>query len=245
AVAKIEELVAKFEFGSELALRKSLVAPAAATYSFTPKPQQQDDRGACVVSKFAQPPRRLGVPFVTATMEIAVDDTGFRPGQEPGAALTASTSFWPAADKEILALAQRITGDKKTAAAKVAAILAWTAPGKQITYGGQTGSRWGTAQVLAQKYGHCWDFSDCFVTLARAAGVPSRQVAGWLHGSSGHVWAEYYDAARRGWQQVDPTGGGQLACGIYHIPYFTSEAGEMPILYLAMPRIEVVATTGP
>ena len=84
-------------------------------------------------------------------------------------------------------------------------------------------------------------FSDCFVTLARAAGVPSRQVAGWLYGSSGHVWAEFYREGK-GWQQVDPTGGGKLRCGIYHIAYFTSEDGEMPILYLSMPRIETVQT---
>jgi hypothetical protein len=41
---------------------------------------------------------------------------------------------------------------------------------------------------------------------------------------------------------VDATGGGKLNCGIYHIPYFTSETGEMPILYVSMPRIEIVET---
>jgi transglutaminase-like putative cysteine protease len=103
------------------------------------------------------------------------------------------------------------------------------------------GSRWGTSKVLEQEFGQCWDFSDCFVTLARAAGVPSRQVAGWLYGSSGHVWAEFYREGQ-GWQQVDPTGGGKLRCGIYHIAYFTSEDGEMPILYVSMPKIESVRT---
>ena len=69
--------------------------------------------------------------------------------------------------------------------------------------------------------------------------MPARQVAGWLYGSSGHVWAEFYREGK-GWQQVDPTGGGVLRCGIYHLPYFTSEDGEMPIVYLALPRIETV-----
>ena len=95
--------------------------------------------------------------------------------------------------------------------------------------------------MFEQKFGHCWDFADCFVTLCRAADVPSRQVAGWLYGSSGHVWAEFYREGK-GWQQVDPTGGGLLRCGIYHIPYFTSEDGEMPILYVSMPRIEATQT---
>ena len=94
-------------------------------------------------------------------------------------------------------------------------------------------------KVLEQKFGHCWDFSDCFVTLARAAGLPSRQVAGWLYGASGHVWAEFHIEGK-GWQQVDPTGGGELRCGIYHIAYFTSEDGGMPIMYVSMPKIEPV-----
>lgn len=76
-------------------------------------------------------------------------------------------------------------------------------------------------------------------SVAVAAGVPTRQVAGWLYGSSGHVWAEFYREGE-GWQQVDPTGGGKLMCGIYHIPYFASEDGEMPIVYVAMPKIETL-----
>jgi transglutaminase-like putative cysteine protease len=53
------------------------------------------------------------------------------------------------------------------------------------------------------------------------------------------VWAEFYREGK-GWQQVDPTGGGLLRSGIYHIPYFTSEDGEMPILYVSMPKVELV-----
>ncbi len=152
---------------------------------------------------------------------------------------TASTPWWPAADPSVKALARQITAGKRTNDQKAMAILEWLTPGSNLKYSGRTGSRWGTLRVLEQKFGHCWDFSDCFVTLARAAGVPSRQVAGWLYAGSGHVWAEFYREGE-GWQQVDPTGGGKLACGIYHIPYFTSEDGEMPILYVSMPKIEAV-----
>ena len=143
--------------------------------------------------------------------------------------LTAATPYWPADDPKVISLARQITDGKTTNGAKALAILEWLTPGQNVKYSGQTGSRWGTAKVLEQKFGRCWDFSDCFVTLARAAGVPSRQVAGWLYCSDGHVWAEFYREGK-GWQQVDPTGGGKLRCGIYHIPYFTSEDGEMPIL---------------
>jgi hypothetical protein len=71
--------------------------------------------------------------------------------------------------------------------------------------------------------------------------VPCRQVGGWLFGTSGHIWAEVlFEGA--GWKQVDATGGGAIACGIYHIPYFTTETGAMPILYLSMPEITILKT---
>jgi transglutaminase-like putative cysteine protease len=110
-------------------------------------------------------------------------------------------------------------------------------PGRHIRFGGPvTGSRYGVRQVLDQGFGHCWDFSDVCVTLCRAAGVPSRQVAGWLHEQSGHIWAEVL-LEGKGWQQVDPTAG--MACGSDYIPYLVSETGEMTLVYLSMPQVEV------
>jgi hypothetical protein len=38
------------------------------------------------------------------------------------------------------------------------------------------------------------------------------------------------------------TGAGRLPCGIYHVPYFVTEDGGMPILCVAMPDIAIVAT---
>lgn len=157
----------------------------------------------------------------------------------PPATLTAATPYWPASDPKVVALARRITEGKSNNDDRAAAILEWLTPGRNSKHSGQTGSRWGAAKVLDQKFGRCWDFSDCFITLARAAGVPCRQVAGWLYGIEGHVWAEYYREGK-GWQQVDPTGGGKVRCGLYHIPYFATENGEMPVVYLAMPKIECI-----
>jgi len=239
AAERIADLSGRFRFGRSLTLRRPELQAGGAEYGFRPESASSRASGAGVVHTFAELPEREGVPYVTATIDLVVDDTGFAPEETaPPAALTAATSFWPAEDPAVVALARKITAGKTSHEAKAAAILEWLTPGRNIRYRGETGSRWGTARVLEQAFGHCWDFSDVFVTLARAAGVPSRQVAGWVYGSTGHVWAEYYREGK-GWQQVDPTGGGTLPCGIYHIPYFTSEDGEMPILYVAMPRIEV------
>lgn len=237
---QIDQLKQSFVFGNTVSLR--CCEPEACAYTFLPAPIAERKLGATVQFDFREKRERHGVPFVQATIEITVPSDGLTE-DVPAAddASTKPTEFWPADSPEIIRLASETTEGKTTREAKVLAILDWLTPGKNIRYSGKTGSRWGTSKVLEQQFGHCWDFSDCFVTLARAADIPSRQVAGWLFGSSGHVWAEYYREGI-GWQQVDPTGSGEFACGIYHLPYFTTDDGEMPIVYLSLPKIAVVST---
>ncbi len=239
SVAQIKKLSQGFTFGSTLVLR--LQPEGRGVYQLTPEPSKSEHLAHDQVKyTFDKPPQVLGVPYITLKAEVVCNATGLSPGDHKSdPALLAATPWWPVDDPEIQALAAKIIVGCKHDEAKVQAILAWLTPNRNIRYAGPSGSRWGVKKVLKQRYGHCWDFSDCFITLARAVGVPCRQVGGWLYGMSGHIWAEVLIAGK-GWQQVDPTGGGKLKCGIYHIPYFITEDGEMPILYLAMPRIEVV-----
>ncbi len=67
----------------------------------------------------------------------------------------------------------------------------------------------------------CTDFSDLFVALARAKGIPSRGLVGYAYTDNTtlrptkieglvdttilHAWPEYYDKASGQWVQVDPT----------------------------------------
>lgn len=234
ASGQISQLVKRFTFGKAISLRHPQWN-ADSTYQW---------------ERTTPLPERLGIPYGTVTAEVLVGNKGFHPGSMPPEAVhLAATSHWPVDDTDVKKLAGSITAGANTNEQKVVAILKWLAPGANIKYSGETGSRWGTKKVLEQKFGHCWDFSDCFVTLARASGVPCRQVAGWLYGTSGHVWAEFYrepnEALKdgvRGWQEVDPTGGAKLGCGIYHIPLFATDDGEMSIAYMDFPEITVVET---
>ena len=105
-----------------------------------------------------------------------------------------------------------------------------------VRYGGETGSRWGTAQVIAQGYGQCWDHADVLVTLCRAAGVPAQEVMGWLAGVGGHVWTEVYlDGA---WWPVDATAS-WIGTSQDYVPLLVSEDGEAPAIYWGAPdRLE-------
>ena len=244
AVSEITRLSKRFQFGTSLTMRSPDLGKSKAVYEFTPAPRtKQPPSNDVVTYSFRNPPKMMGVPYVTAKIQITTDETGFVPTTRKADKLLLSpTQFFPSNDPEIIALVSKITKGKRTTEEKVQAILEWLAPGRNIEFGGPvTGSRWGVKKVLKQKFGQCWDFADCFITLCRASGIPCRQVGGWLYGSSGHIWAEYLDEGK-GFKQVDATGAGKLNCGIYHIPFFTSESGEMPILYLSMPTIEIMET---
>lgn len=62
----------------------------------------------------------------------------------------------------------------------------------------------------------CMEFTDLFITLARAAGIPARELDGYAYSANPslrplslnrdilHAWPEYWDE-ERGWVMVDPT----------------------------------------
>lgn len=238
--ALIAKLAKSFTFGEEIRLRTHGLGQNKTAFTFTPAPR--DSRpvagGEITSCSFANLPIQFGVPRVGITATVASTAFALTPSQrQAGKELLSATAFWPSDDAEIVKLAKQITEGKTTVRDRTDAILDWLAPGKTIKYAGQvTGSRYGVKQVLKQGYGHCWDFSDCFVTLSRAAGVPSRQVLGWLHGDSGHVWAEVLIEGK-GWRQVDPTGGG--GCDSRYIPYIASEDGRMSFAYVSAVDIKL------
>jgi len=243
--SEIAELCGRFQFGDTITMRAPDSKAVQSKYTFNPQPDQtlKAEHAEVVTYSFRKPPRVLGVPYVTLTADITADGTGVTPtSRKADQALLGPTEWWPSDDPEIATLAKTITAGTESTDSKVQAILEWLAPGKNIEFGGPVqGSRWGVKKVLTQGYGHCWDFSDCFVTLGRASGIPCRQVGGWLYGTSGHIWAEVLISGEE-WRQVDPTGGGKLNCGIYYTPYFTTETGEMPILYVSMPEVQILDT---
>jgi len=65
----------------------------------------------------------------------------------------------------------------------------------------------------------CLEFTDLFIALSRAAGIPAREVDGYAYTSNTtqrplslaedilHAWPEYYDFDKKSWIMVDPTWG--------------------------------------
>jgi len=78
--------------------------------------------------------------------------------------------------------------------------------------GGGAGIRCGDVYGLEQRRGDCTEYMQLFVALARANGIPSRGMAGYLverdaviRAEAFHNWAEFY--ADGGWRIADPQRG--------------------------------------
>jgi hypothetical protein len=237
--ADAPECLKQFQFADTLKLRMY----ENGTIQFNPKPADQASvlPNGTAAYRFESLPRAFGAPVVR--FEAVVTPPRSRPESRTGGALAALTRpnrFWPSELPAVRSLADSIAPADASPREFVRAALAWLQPGRNIRFGGGvTGSRYGVETVLNRRQGHCWDFSDLFITLCRARGVPARQVAGWVYGGEGHVWAEVLLDGE--WMQVDATGGGELECWPYHIGLATIEDGEMPLFYLEMPKLEMLA----
>jgi hypothetical protein len=63
----------------------------------------------------------------------------------------------------------------------------------------------------------CTEFTDLFVTLARAKGIPAREIEGFAYSNNPkikpvnlqndilHAWPEYFDSKTKSWKAIDPT----------------------------------------
>ncbi|MBI5448788.1 transglutaminase domain-containing protein, partial [Candidatus Gottesmanbacteria bacterium] len=63
----------------------------------------------------------------------------------------------------------------------------------------------------------CMEFTDLFIAVARAAGIPAREVVGFAYTTNTklrplslltdvlHAWPEYYDTEKKTWVPIDPT----------------------------------------
>lgn len=91
-------------------------------------------------------------------------------------------------------------------------------------------ARLGAANALRNtKSAVCLEFTDLFVAIARAAGIPAREVNGFAYTQNArqrplslvkdilHAWPEYYDRQQQTWVMIDPTWGNTTG----GVDYFT------------------------
>lgn len=128
--------------------------------------------------------------------------------------LVAPSKYWEVRDRSIAHLA----GNLKTPQNIYAYLV------ENLSYDSSRiaarAERAGAKKALAEPTSAiCTEFTDLFVALSRAAGVPAREIQGYAYPADTtlrpagfaedilHAWPEYYDSEKSTWVQVDPTWG--------------------------------------
>lgn len=132
--------------------------------------------------------------------------------------------FWQTDDPEISAIASKLKTPKE--------IYDYVVSNLAYDYSrAQTGGDRTGAKLALKNPGSaiCTEFTDLFIALSRAAGIPARELNGFawtenpklrplsLSGDILHAWPEYWDNDKNLWIQVDPTWGNTTGL----IDYFT------------------------
>ncbi|HTF38963.1 MAG TPA: DUF3488 and transglutaminase-like domain-containing protein [Propionibacteriaceae bacterium] len=168
----------------------------------------------------AQDLRRLSYTVESVDIEPDSNDLNDAVAGTPAdAAVTAGTpSDLP---DSLVQLANRITADADTPAAKAAAIQAYLR-GNQFTYSTEPlpGSGYEALEnfLLEDRRGYCEQFASAMAMMARVIGIPSRVSVGFLPGERDeegwkvsirdmHAWPELY-FANYGWVRFEPTPAG-------------------------------------
>ena len=107
------------------------------------------------------------------------------------------------------ATAAEAAGTATDVKAKALALSAWVHANFKYTIGGTSGP---ADALLKRRTGDCSEFSKVYVMLARALGIPAREVTGIVLAETEpltfgyHAWAQVF-LPDVGWTDVDPTWG--------------------------------------
>jgi hypothetical protein len=142
--------------------------------------------------------------------------------KEERAEMTEATPTVQADHPRVKELAKKVVGDEKDPHKAAGLIKDWVHKTMKQTLSANATT---TLEVLDSKAGDCTEHSLLFVSLARASGLPAREVGGLAYVPlprptfGWHAWAEFHDG--RQWVTVDPTWD-QLLVDATHITFSTS-----------------------
>jgi len=120
--------------------------------------------------------------------------------------------YWETTDPKIASLAQKLRTPKQ--------IHDYVVKTLDYDYSRvrEGATRFGALKALENpERAICMEYTDLFVAIARAAGIPARELNGYAHTANPllqplslvqdvlHAWPEYWDDKKKSWIQIDPT----------------------------------------
>jgi hypothetical protein len=168
-------------------------------------------------------------------LDLPIQSSRLQPFLEPG-------PYVQSADEEIMALAAEIVGDEKNSYEAARKVNRWVFENIEKQF---TPDISNALQTLHSKRGDCGEHAALSVALMRAAGIPSRIVAGLVYWPPGdgfgyHAWTETFVGD---WIMLDPSWGEDIV-NPTHIALARGDIiDQISMVYRALGRIgiEVVA----
>jgi len=152
-----------------------------------------------------------------------------------GSALKPSV-FVQSGDERIVEQAKSIVGDEKNAVEAMKKLNRWVYRNLRKEF---TASMSNALDTLERKEGDCTEHSVLFVALARAIGLPAREVGGVVYSEEGgfffHQWAEVYVGR---WVATDPTFG-QPVADATHIKFTGGDILSQSRIMNVMGRLKI------
>lgn len=126
--------------------------------------------------------------------------------------LLSETKYWPVNDENIKSIASELNTPKD--------IYQYVVNTLSYDFTLSNPTRKGALEALLNPQNSlCTEFTDLFVTLARAKGIPAREIEGYAYTNNPkikpvssntdilHAWPQYYDTQKQSWISIDPTWG--------------------------------------
>jgi Transglutaminase-like superfamily len=172
-----------------------------------------DADGNWIATYKLEPQTKLPV-YLTAAVKVTLEPNSKIPVTPPLSGHTESEKYWEVSSSII----QEKIQDAPTAEAvykKVIDTLMYSY--EAVEQGGVIRRQGAEAAFQNPNSAVCQEFTDTFITLARANQIPARRLTGYAYTQNTtlrplslesdilHAWPEYYDAAQNRWHQVDPT----------------------------------------
>lgn len=183
--------------------------------SIDPKPREIElDEDGNWIATFYMSGNTAQTVEVIASALVTLEPNQQIPVPQPRAFHTSSQSFWETNAPDIKQLAT-----EHTTPAEIYDYVANNLEYAQVDSLDDLQRKGAIAALNNPELAVCQEFSDLFVTLARANGIPARVATGFAYTENStlrplslvedvlHSWPEYWDAEQGLWQPVDPTWG--------------------------------------
>ncbi|MEK9143741.1 MAG: transglutaminase domain-containing protein [Patescibacteria group bacterium] len=201
----------------EIALPPDTAYQRVSIDALNPKPTEivKDDDGNWLARYALLPGKKVSIEAtVSVSITLSPNETQKRLEETEIAKHTKALPYWETEDASVKSLAQTYTTPR--------AIYDYVV--STLTYDYErvktTPKRKGALEALkTPKSALCMEFTDFFIAIARAAGIPARELVGYAHTTNAklrplslvtdvlHAWPEYYDRDRGIWIPIDPTWG--------------------------------------